>query len=301
MRKLLQILTSITLLTACGNDSSEIYMDCIRQFHTSVQILEKRNDMIYKDFEYYLFFHKVKIIPNYNEVRTAVINKDNLIRTLDSISPLLDSSLLESILAKRNINPDELSSPVKIKEEDILKIKQKIAEYGKAQISLIKNKVRDSALIKSIGEQLSTEKLNEIDVFNSKTVSKLELLACFYKLKADVVITESNIINNLYNQISMGWYNRQVAFVLPTSEELPVGFPYQASIFLANYDTTATISYEIEGKINEFATGFGVYKQRIYEKPGKYEKSGVFIIKSPYSGEIQKIPFKIEYEVLKKN
>jgi hypothetical protein len=128
------------------------------------------------------------------------------------------------------------------------------------------------------------------------------LLASIYKLKAEVTIAEFNIISKLSCCIDVCWYNisKREVLIVPNSQTIPVGKPYNARIFFSYCDTTAAPIFEIEGKRHETISGKGIYKHKVLEKSGKQEKNGNFMIKSPYTGEIQKIPFKIEYEVLEK-
>jgi hypothetical protein len=71
-----------------------------------------------------------------------------------------------------------------------------------------------------------------------------------------------------------------------------------ASIFLAIYDTTVNRTYEIEGKKFVSQKFPIIFRHRVSEKSGKVVKPENFIVQSPYTGEMLKIPFKIEYEVL---
>lgn len=290
MRKILYILFLFILLFACSNRKNDLYEEYIRQFKASSEVFENKNNYLLAEFDYLLFEHEAKIEPYYKMAGEVNHNKIALI------------SIIDSILEIRGINDKKLSRETRLNKQEIDLIRQNLKAYENTVVSMVKDKIRYSELIIKIENTLSTQNFESINTFSSKTVSGTELLACFYKLEVGILIAENDILNYLFNQVDVGcsWSGHLEAFVVPNSEILPAGFPYRAQIFLAAHDTTASLEYEIEGKKYELISGVSLYKYKVTEKkPGKYQKKGNFIIKSPYNGEIQKIPFKIEYEVLK--
>jgi hypothetical protein len=304
IRKLISILLTITILSTCKNDKSNIYIDYLRGFHQSIQILEYNNSKIFKEFLYYKFLAPEKV-EFYCEQATFIHDlKKELFFLIDSIENDKSNIAVDSLLNLKTLD-NILYKSIKLKNEEIKNIYSRIEHFIDKSISFFikTDKSYDSATIKEIKKLLDIKKLNNINIFQSKPVVVAELLACFEKIKYDILIIETSILKHLFNHIDGSYDNFRFIgpFILPNSLTLPKGYPYRAEIFLAAYDTNSSITYEVDGKKYELASGSGRYKFRVTEKPGLYLKNGNFMIKSPYTGEIQKIPFKIEYEVLNRN
>ena len=75
--------------------------------------------------------------------------------------------------------------------------------------------------------------------------------------------------------------------------------PYYARIRLPYTDRRLAAPFEIDGQKFETKSGIGTYQFKVLENPGTYFKNGNFVVMN-YDGQVQKIPFKIEYEVLEK-
>jgi len=286
MKITLIIVVISCLLNACKSDSSRLYSGYTRQIKETILILEQKSDLIYVDFESLHFEFKVKIAPLYQKSIIVKKSKDSIIHLLDEILDKIHST---------GSSPDNIS-----KVEDIILIRQFMKGYKNTLISLIVDTSKYAEVMSGIEKTLSVEDLDVLDVFKSQAAKPEKREACIWKIKSDIVIAETQILNYLYSQFDAGnfRFSNINAFIVPNSQMLPLGYPYRAEIFLASYDSTISAVFEIEGEKYETTSGIGIYKKLVPKKPGSYSKNGNFMIKSPYTGEIRKIPFKIEYEIM---
>jgi hypothetical protein len=279
-----------------------LYVKYIRQFHESIKIMDQQNAYIYSEYDYLMFESSRKTEPYYKKVILIKNYKSRLINIIDSIQSPIDTINLTKIYNNDYINSRQLNRKVNLKPSDIELIKTNIARFKTTLFSLIDNEKKESELIKDIDSILVIEKLLTIPTYNSNEVGLLELLACLSKLKLDITLAESDMLFYLIYQIDDGSYKFSTIkpIVVPNSQLIPIGYPYHAEIFLVAYDTISIPIYEIDGKKFEAPGCTGNYSCKVLEKSGKHSKDGNFIVKSPNTGKIQKIPFKIEYEVLEK-
>ena len=279
-------ITALCLWSACTADSPEFYRNYTRQFRETIHTLDQKNGLIYTDLEYLYFEYQEKMAPFHRKAAEIKMVKDSI------------NKILDSLLAK--VSPGLKNSGSIFNQEYSDLIRQNITNYRKLLISTISDTSKYPQLVESLNYTLSLTGLDELDIFNNQAFNPEKAEACLWKLKAVITIAESDILDYLYAQFDTGSFKFTTTevFVVPNSPILPLGYPYRAEIFLASYDTTISVNYEIQGQKYELVSGIGHYKDRVTKKPGLYQKNGNFMIKSPYSGKIQKIPFKIEYEVL---
>ena len=301
-RRLLYIVFIIITLSSCQEDNSILFVDYIRQFEESSYKFDQKNGIIYKDYDYLLFEYPAKIAPWQKRVAAVKENKIKLVQLIDSIQSSIDTIVIKKIINHDVLRSFQLNKKVRLKKEDADIIQKAILSFKKAIIPLIQDTVKYSELKKKIEKDLTTNPLNKLNAFNARLVTTVELLACFSKIKSDIKIAESGILNYLSAQVDFDSFSfRNIeAIVVPNSKNIPVGTPYKANILLAVYDSTSTPTFEVDGKKYRTTSGIGIYKFKVTEKPGIYAKDGNFLVKSPATGEIQKCLFTIEYEVLER-
>jgi hypothetical protein len=300
MKNCLFILSLFLIFSACS-DEKQIYFQYCSQFKESIKLLENKNQIIYLDFKDFASEHRPKGEPWYNKMLMIKQGKDKLFFVCDSIIENAAKMPLSDIL--RNIEEEnKMDIKVMLNKTDIDLLSNKINTYKSNIISTLYDKKRHMNYLNEINIALYIENFDSTNTFCSKQVSLAELVADIYRLKSDIIVAENIIFNFIWNLFDDDnfKFNRREVFIIPNSQKITTGQTYIAEILLCDWDTTCVPIFEIDGKTHTTASGKGVYKFRVTEKPGKYEKTGNSLIKSPYTGEIQKIPFKIEYEVLEK-
>jgi len=300
IKKFSYILLMICVLQSCRNDD-KLCLEYLTRFKETINLIENQNNIIYLDFKDFMIDYPLKLEPWFNKMMLVRNKKDSLFSLLDSIvseRTNITSGEIRSYIEKKNI-PDFKTA---LKNTDIELITNKIEDYKKTILSIFDDKKKYAERIEFINKGLTTKDFNQTMTFRSKTVKIPELLANIYKLKSEILIAENEIFSFLNSQISTSdfKFNKREVFVVPNSQNITVGQQYKAEMFLCVFDTTANPTYEIDGITYRTESGVGLYKYQITEIPGICSKNGIFSIKSPYTGEIQKIPFKIEYEVLEK-
>jgi hypothetical protein len=299
-RNFAYILFVFFIFSSCKNDD-RLNIDYVTQFQESIKLLDKQNAIIYTDFKDLMIEHRARVEPLYNIMISVKNRRNELFTVLDSIVLNTTDIPIEKIL--KNFSDKNIGkTKTKLNKADIELIIENIDNYRTTLLGMIYDPKRNNGLIELINNTLSTKSFNSTNTFSENSVSITELLANIYKLKVDITIAEFSIISYLTIQIDCYWFNisKREVLIVPNSQIIPVGKPYKAQIFFIYCDTTAAPIFEIEGKRYETISGKGIYKHRVLEKSGKFEEIGNFLIKSPYTGEMQKIPFKIEYEVLEK-
>jgi hypothetical protein len=292
------------ILIGC-RDKSDIYADIAIQYYQTIQIIESQNNYTYSEFENQATNElrcSPKIIPWYNKTVVLRSSTDNVILLIDSV--LHDLYKKYSNKDDNGTNNIHISFSSKSSSFDnyfLESLKKHISNFKDITASIVDNK-RYESLINFNNKILTTTDWNEIPPLYGRKSSVYELVTCLYKVKADLKIVELNVLNYLYSQIETGdwkFYKIQVV-VEPNALSILKGETYRANIFPAIYDTTLNISFEIEDKKIKSKNEIGKYTCIISEPSGKYTKNGNVLLKSFCTGKIQKIPFKIEYEVLEK-
>lgn len=116
----------------------------------------------------------------------------------------------------------------------------------------------------------------EYNYENTPVVAAITLLT---KLQNDVRYAEGEVLHTLVNNIDVGdlRVNKLDAYVIPTSQNVVQGNPFQARIIMAAVDSTARPSIFIDGK--QIDTEDGWY-QVATSKTGDYQLKGYMELKS---------------------
>jgi hypothetical protein len=299
--KLNLILLLLLLISGCDNKDA-VFLEYINRFKESIQTLEKKNDFIYKEFEYYIEEKPEKISPYFKQVILVKKNKEDLINFLDSITTNIDKASFPNSSDNKALNLNQMNKKIKLKKSDIEQLKTKSKKFKSELFPNLRFGYDIEKYKESVRVLFSDDKLDYLYSRIGRNRRLIEFIADIYKLKADIVVAENQILNLLFNEIEDGdfSFHKIEVMVEPNSQILPIGYPYKAEIFLSIIDTTISHTFEIERKEYLAPACKGFYSFKVTEKPGKYEKPGNFILVSPYDSTIQKIPFKIEYEVLEK-
>jgi hypothetical protein len=301
IKRYLSIFFIILSISSCENHDS-IYSEYIYHFQETIQVLEKKNEEISKEFEFCKAEKPMKTAPYYEHLMLVKGAKSSLIQFLDSIASETERMLWAKANQKQFLNITELKGKIKLKKENAEKIKNAIIVYRDTLISSSWNQNTIKGLKNSIDTLFSNDKLEEFCELIGRNISFYEFLACYYMLKADITFAETDVISYLYSQIdcSSFKFHKIEVLVEPNSQILPIGYPYYSYIFPLEIDITIYHSFEIEGKEYPAPACKGTYSFKVAEKAGNYVKTGNFITISRYDSTIQKTPFKIEYEVLEK-
>lgn len=289
------------VISGCGNKNTELYIDYIRQFDESIQIIQKDNNFICQQFVQANFDNPARTkrwLANVNKIKQKRIE---LSKFIDSLQNELDTGVVSKIIQSKNREIDLPNHKVSLNLADIDFLKKEMDAYKDSLNTFIFDHEKYDNLIKAINSSLNTDSITFIPVFNSKPVSLAEAIACLMKIKTEIILAETNFLNYSYSQIdaaSCFKFYKIEALVVPNSQILLVGYPYKAEIYLTSVDTTLNYFFRIEGKQYETRAGVGQYEFKVIDEPGIYCKKGNFFYINPVDGEIHNYPFKIEYEVI---
>ena len=298
---ILSIFIISILFSSCGNKNTQLYRQYIRQFYESINLFNRINENNYMKFCLSTEENLIKHLKWYNYAQKLKLNEENLVYYIDSLQSVVDSSVLSDILNYKVANSEEFKHKIKLKPDDIIKLKQKIADFKNLTLSVIPNNDDSKLFINHINSRLSTDSLFYVNTFNSKSVSTLEYVASLLKLKLTITLVYYNLLKFLdYNTGCSDRFIPIYTVIVPNSQILPVGVPYRAEIYNGVRDTTKDFNYEIDGKIYKANECKSFYKHKITEAPGEYTKTGNFTSYSICTGKTLKIPFKIEYVVMEK-
>jgi hypothetical protein len=291
------ILFFLTFL-GCSN-APDIYTSVVHNYLHSIQIIEERNQYIYSDFEQAIsneLLCSQKYLPWYNKAITLKSETNEI------------AGLIEGMLNNFKHASKEKGAPISFPnksanlDKDFLNLlKIKISAFNDITDTLIDKEKRNEYSTEQNIKLLNTANWTEIKCLKGEKCSYAEIYACLLKIKADLKIAEANILRNLYYQIDISnfKFHKFQIIVEPNAQIIPVGKPYSALIFPAITDTTINITYEIEGEKLKTINGVGKYRSLITETPDKYVKEGNALFRN-ICGKEMKVPFTIEYEVMKK-
>ncbi|MCM1042308.1 MAG: gliding motility protein GldM [Bacteroides sp.] len=177
----------------------------------------------------------------------------------------------------------------------------KMHEYRDFLISQIEERDRESIPLRSLhvsgtkyhnanGEEQSWE------VFHFSHTIIVADLALLNKIQNDVLNAENDIVSYLYSSISDEDFKFDTisARVVPVSNSVIVGSSYEASIFVAAFDSKAKITATIEGREYEGVGGSILYKATA-NSVGKRKVNGTIHV--PASFGVKSYPFQFEYDV----
>jgi hypothetical protein len=295
------IMISFLLISGCKSDDA-VFIEYINQFQESIQILEKQNDYIYNEFNYSSDENPLKIRPYYQQVLSIKKSKVVLLHFIDSIAINSDTLLSLKPFDIHTIALNKKQKKIDLQKSDIEQLNSLLLKFKSELLPNIRIGYDLKEYEESINKLFSGNKLDNLISFFGKSNDLIEFLAYYCKLKADITVGENKVLNLLFNQIDVGGFRfyKIEPIVEPNSEVVPIGIPYKANIFLSIIDTTISHSFEIDGKEHQTEGHKGYYSFQVKEKTGKYEKHGNFNVMRPYDSAIQKIPFKLEYEVLER-
>jgi len=207
---------------------------------------------------------------------------------------------------------DDKESPIQTMLEDMsegkaraLILKERIAEFKANVGNVLKDVEGSSALIKSMELNLSTGKgvsqYGDSIEWEHQNFSQLPLVAVITmltKLKTDVLNTESEAINHLYNRVDAKSYKftELNAIVKPEKSYLLSGEKYRAQIFVGASDTSLKPEIILSGgkKLERFEDGKGIYEATAGGY-GMHKLEGMIVVNKPGS-ETLKDTFRFEEE-----
>ncbi len=230
----------------------------------------------------------------------------------------------DRIRAKENTNP-----PAQVMLSELnprgTHLKNSIEEYRDFLIGLVES--RDIGIIQSIETNLdtsdpppkegSTVSWESQHFYYMPTIAALTLMS---KMQADVRNAEADILNYLINQVDAGsfMFNALEATVIPSSNYVFRGGDYEASVFIAAFDTTqapeilvgqyreveledGSIDYEMVGSAETLPVeqGKGIFRARP-STTGYHTWGGLIRLRAPDGSFISR-PFRSEYQVAEPN
>ncbi len=182
-------------------------------------------------------------------------------------------------------------------------LKALINEYRDFLITTLdgKNPTAEAALRSSLNTDDGINKDGEKERWENLTFQTLPLVAVITimsKLQVDVRNAETEVINNLYNQIDAASFkfNKLSAIVIPNSNYIQQGTDYKAQVFISATDTTQKPEITVNNqKLPIDESGKGIYTTRA-TSTGPKTWGGVISLKAP-NGTMINYPFRESYFV----
>ena len=133
---------------------------------------------------------------------------------------------------------------------------------------------------------------------NFEYLPLIGVITLMTKMQSDVRNAESDVLNYLYKGIDEEsfTFNKLKATIVPGSNKVVQGYPYEAQIFLTAVDTTQDPIITVNGQEIPVTDGMGTY---IFPSPslGNHTLKGLIRYKGP-DGRILPYRFESDYEVL---
>jgi gliding motility-associated protein GldM len=277
----------------------------------------QKNQSIYSDFEAEYQINKSKVAAwkdKADQVKTKSQELFELIQdykkqiVLKSEGPETPAITEEGVSLKLVKVKDNKTIPVEImifnkKGEEL---KGRFAEYKEYLLSLVQDHKVNAALVASLESNLKTEdppptEKGVLITWETENFGHFPLAAVITmltKMQSDIRNSESEIISYLYSQVSASdfKFNKIDAVVISKSDYVFKGQEYQASVFLAAYDSTKLPSVQLEnGTELPVKDGKGVYTA-IGSSVGNRTWAGTIVLDGG-NGNIIRREFKKEYQV----
>ena len=203
------------------------------------------------------------------------------------------------------------TSEFMIKQKRAAELREKITTYKNSLVALIGD--NEPELTETILSTLETadpvaaknpnKEKNTWESVHFENTPLAAILTVLSKIQIDVRNAEANVLTYLYSQIDAGSFkfNKLGARIIANSNIVFQGEPYEAEVFLAAEDTTATAENQpviyINGRQVEVADGKAVYKVGTNE-PGIFKWSALIKYKTP-DGNYKEYKKEQTYQVTK--
>ena len=286
--------------------------------------IKAKNDVVYGGFNSKFKVNPKKVEKWKNKADVIGSSSKALIDYIDTLQNKILFDAGENIaLYNDNVNggtatvqnKKDKESPIRTMLEDMsdgkaraLILKDMIADFKSKVGSQIKDVDESDILLRAMDVNLSTK--NSIsqngdsikwEHQNFEQLPLVAVLTMLTKLKTDVLNTESEAINFLYNEVDAKSYKFTDlnAIVKPDKSYLLSGEKYRAEIFVGASDTTLKPEIILSGgkKLERFEEGKGIYEATAGGY-GMHKLKGMIVVNKPGSETLKDtFQFEEEYQV----
>ncbi len=277
------------------------------------QNFASKNEMTYAAFEkaytvnptkVKLWKEKADLLKERSQSVIDLINKFkwDIVREADGADARIDSI----------DNQDDLNTPAYIMLEENYEnsnrkrgeiLKDSIRSYEQFLHTIIDPS--DTTLVKAIERSLQVldipatadEPSRSWQQDNFEYLPLIGVITLMTKMQSDIRNSESDVLNYLYTGIDEESFkfNQLIAAVIPGSNKVIQGYPFEAHVFLSAIDTTQDPQILVNNREIPVVDGRGMYKIPT-SRLGKHKWGGIIRYKGP-DGRILSYPFENEYEV----
>ena len=279
-----------------------------KSIQKTVGTMEKKNDLVYKEFGRAYELNKAKVEDKYLEAQTVREEADSLVKYIEDIKDLIVTTVDGPEATPENyssIDNQDVAAQLMITErggERSEQLKKHLTNFRDTLLSMVDDD--DTTLYHAIERTLTpkdppreegVEKSWESEKFEHLPIAAT--LALMSQLQSEVRNAESDVVRYLYAKIDEGSFvfNKIEAIVIPRSEYVIRGDEYYAEIMLAARDTTQPPIVKVNGKKLPIEHGRGILKLPA-NSTGKKEWSGEIAVMGP-DGNLTKRDVSGEYLV----
>jgi hypothetical protein len=286
MKPILLILM-VLFVYSCGRKNYQNELTEYNQtFQENIQIIDLESNKIYESFE-----KEMTDVFYGNPIRTKPWYEKTL--KVKGFVKICDKAII-NLQTKLKKSSDKF---IKFEEQEIDNLKLSIDSLKSYLLFLVDN--RNEGLINAIKKSLDYRKW-PASLFERGAIHEKNIV--FEKIRTDVKAAELYILWYLFTKIDVSCFrfHKIEPVIIPKSEIVHLGTPYEADIILGLVDSTVTFDYEIGDKkyiANEYKYS---YKEKVTAKEGIVTGPGRFVFPHRYTEDSTIIPFTIQYEVLKK-
>ncbi len=273
-----------------------------------------KNELTYASFEKAFFI-------NPNKVGPYKLKADSLKAQAQSLIDLINKYKWD-IVREADGKDAQLDS---IRSKDDLMIPDQIMNKDNAENSkmkrgeILKNSIRDfheylyflvdpsdTVLVNTIQNTLDVSDIPRTEYEpgmsweqdNFANLPLIGVITLMSKMQSDIRNAESDVLHYLYAGIDEAsfTFNKLVAAVIPSSNKIIQGYPFEASVFLSAIDTTQDPQILVNNRDIPVVDGIGVYSV-LNTTLGRHPWGGLIRYKGP-DGNILPYSFESEYEVI---
>lgn len=304
MKKTVYIFVFLIFIFNSCKDAG-VYKGYMLQFNKTMNIIEKQNVEIYQ------FFattgnnphnpRYVRLKPYYD--KTTDIQK-NTSKTIAIIDNLLKVAISKSTTDTTNISYLQLSDNVLNKRVAILPLLKNINsefEYLNPFFkSFLFDLEKDKKIVESIDNSVNYKEIKEL-LKDYRKIPLGEFISVALKIRLNIRLTEYYTLRYLANKVdySVIRFYSLTPMVEPVSKIVPLSDYYKAKINLVVYNSTYDPTVEVENKPIQPKDGKAIYQERVASNTNKVKRKGNIMYISLHNGDSIKVPFKLEYEVIK--
>jgi gliding motility-associated protein GldM len=319
------VLTALLALNV-SKDILDAFVLINTSLENTVVNYDKKNEILYADFNKAKLFDPVKVTPYWKKAQKAKQHSLDLIRYIKELqikllqeTEKITNAEADTLQLKYANSKDNYDIPTHImigQTEDgstglARELKNKLDNYKTTMLSLFNEQERKTLNIDlKTGEVKSGEGIETWEIGNFYNTPLAATITLLSKIQTDIKNTEYEVINKLFQSVGEEDYNFDTvaAKIISTSNYVLLGEKYNADVFVAAFSTTQNpeiLIGEYDSVNNKLINvkdtvpvvkGLGNYSIPT-TREGVFNYEGVIKLKNPGSEAVKLYPFKSEYIV----